>query len=74
MSPKTKPDYVRDVLINPYQGIIYSDRLRGEHEPIVTHDMWIGANVKMINELGVDAWLWQLLNVLETGGSTSQNL
>ncbi len=68
LSPEAKPDYVRDTLINPYKGIIYSDRLQSEHEPIVTHDMWIGANTKMIEELGAEAWLWQLLNVLETGG------
>jgi hypothetical protein len=68
LSPKAKPDYVRDVLVNPYKGIIYSDRLKGEHEPLVTRDMWIGANIKMIEELGADAWLWGLLNVLETGG------
>lgn len=68
LSPKGKPDHVRDTLINPYKGIIFSDRLMGEHEPLVTREMWIDANVKMIKELGADTWLWRLLGVLETGG------
>jgi len=61
--------YVRDTVINPYKGIIYSTRLRGEHEPLVARDKWIVANAKMLKELGSETWLWRLLEVLETGGA-----
>lgn len=54
--------------INPTIVINVSDRLQGKHEPLVTREQWIQANTSLINELGAEAWLWQLLDVLETGG------
>ncbi len=68
LSPGAKPEYMRDTIINPYKGIIFSERLKGNHEPIIPREQWVGANVKLMKELGVGEWLWQLLEVLETGG------
>lgn len=55
-------------ILNPTLVVNVSDRLQGEHEPLVTRELWIQANEKTINEMGEEAWLWQLLKVLETGG------
>lgn len=56
------------MVINPCQAVVFSDRLRGEHEPTVDVTAWITANIKLMEELGTEKWLWQLLSVLETGG------
>ncbi len=58
-------------IINPGHVVIVSDRLQGDHEPLVTHEAWIEANVKAMKEYGTDKWLWRLLDVLETGGPES---
>jgi hypothetical protein len=56
--------------VNPALAVSISDRLRGEHTPLVTRAKWIEANVNVMEESGVEQWLWQLLGVLETGGPT----
>jgi hypothetical protein len=55
-------------VICPRNAVSLSTRLQGEHEPIVDSTTWVAANVKLIDELGTEKWLWQLLDVLETGG------
>jgi hypothetical protein len=55
-------------ILNPSLAVKISERLQGEHRPIVTSKSWIQANEKLIDELGNADWLWQLLDVLETGG------
>lgn len=55
--------------IDPSIAIKASDRLRGDHEHLVTREHWIQANEKLIKELGTAEWLYLLLGVLETGGS-----
>jgi len=70
LSVGVEPDYVRDSLINPYRGIIFSKRLRGSHQPIIAREIWLAANEKLIKEIGVTDWIWKLLDVLETGGPT----
>jgi hypothetical protein len=54
-------------IINPMLVVNVSDRLDGDHEPLVARDLWIQANEKMIKEMGAETWLWRLLEVLETG-------
>ena len=55
-------------IINPSLAVTISERLQGDHQPLVTRDQWIEANVKQIREVGPNKWLWRLLKVLETGG------
>lgn len=55
-------------LVNPYKAINFSERLHGEHEPLVSLEQWIEANKNMMAEIGAGQWLWRLLEVLETGG------
>lgn len=54
-------------IINPALVINISGRLEGEHEPLVTRELWIQANEKMMDEMGAEAWLWRLLETLEAG-------
>jgi hypothetical protein len=56
-------------VIDPTITIRASDRLQGEHEPLITRQQWVEANTKLIKELGAAEWLYLLLGVLETGGS-----
>jgi hypothetical protein len=55
--------------MNPLHAVVISKDFQGEHEPIVTEQAWLAANNKLMDELGPDAWLWALLNILETGSS-----
>lgn len=59
-------------IINPSLAVHISERLRGRHEPLITREQWMQANVKQIKEIGSDNWLWRLLNVLETGGPEAE--
>ena len=71
VSLSTKPlDSPTYAVICPSKTIAFSARLRGEHEPTVDISVWVAANVKLMEELGTEKWLWQLLDVLETGGVT----
>lgn len=56
---------------SPAAAIKISERLKGEHELLITRKVWIQANKKLINELGKEEWLWRFIKVLETGGPGS---
>lgn len=62
-----KAEYDGHDIINPTLAVIISDSLKGEHEPLVTRDQWVDANIKLVGELGIANWLWRLLEVLEIG-------
>ena len=65
----TEPtENLKHMVMNPQQVVIFSERLYGVHEPIVDADTWLEANKKLMDKLGFEEWLYQLLNVLETGG------
>jgi hypothetical protein len=55
-------------ILNPTLVVNVSDGLSGDHEPLITRELWAQANEKMIKEISPETWLWQLLDVLETGG------
>lgn len=52
-------------VISPYEAVILSEKLRGEHEATIDPADWVIANVKLVDEIGVEKWLWNLLDVLE---------
>jgi hypothetical protein len=54
-----------NMLINPYYAVNISSDLAGEHEPLVTQDQWIEANLRLLDEIGSRKWLEQLLAVLQ---------
>ena len=64
--------YIEDLLVNPYYAINFSPNLAGKHEPITTKELWVKANLKLMDQLGREEWLKQLLNVLESGEPRSE--
>jgi len=56
---------LRTTLINPFYAVTIHPDLTGEHEPLVSKEQWVQANARLIEELGVEAWLAQLLATLE---------
>jgi hypothetical protein len=64
----SRAKYDRHDIIDPTIVVNVSDRLQGDHEPLITREQWIEANIKQMKEIGTDRWLWQLLDLLETGG------
>ena len=53
------------VLANPFYAINIDPILTAEHELFVSEDEWIAANAKVIEEMGAEAFLRQLLDVLK---------
>ena len=63
---------VEAVLTNPFYAVSIAPSLVGEHEPLIDKALWVHANARRIEEVGAEAWLWRLLEVLETGGVTAE--
>ncbi len=59
---------VKNMLINPYYAINIHPDLADEHEPLVTEEQWVQANLKLIDEIGAHEWLEHLLAVLQGAG------
>lgn len=53
------------MLGNPFYAIEIDPALAEPHEPLVSEDQWIEANVKMIGDLGPEPYLRNLLSVLK---------
>lgn len=56
----------KELFINPYYAINISSDLVSEHKLMVTKEKWIQVNARLIDELGKEEWLKQLLAVLES--------
>ena len=65
------PADVIGAITNPFSAITFAADLFGEHEPIVDEDTWVQVNVGLVEELGVEAYLRNLLVVLKTGQPTA---
>ena len=63
---------VQAVLVNPIYAVTISPSLFGEHEPIVSRSQWVQANARLIEQIGAEAWLDRLLDVLASGGVTDE--
>ncbi len=61
-------DDVQRVLINPFYAINLAPSFCLDHAPIVTREEWVQANAHLIEQMGAEAWLARLLEVLEAGG------
>ncbi len=59
---------ITNILINPFYCITIHPMLCAEHPPLVSKDQWVKANVNTIKQIGAEAFLRRLLDVLETGG------
>lgn len=56
---------VQTALINPYYAITFDSGLFSEHEHTIDEARWIEANKQLLAELGPDAYLRRLLEVLK---------
>lgn len=64
-----------DDLIHPYNVVNIDPRFAVKHDPIISKGLWIGANSNLITrELGVERWLTQFLDVLESDMPPVNNL
>ena len=58
-------DDVSKVMVNPVYAISIDPGLATPHETLVTEAQWIEANLRLIEEIGAEEWLQQLLAVLQ---------
>ncbi len=56
---------VRRMLLNPFYAIEIAPVLAEPHDTMVSEDQWVAANAKLIQEIGAEAWLRELLTVLK---------
>lgn len=61
-------------LINPYQTINIDPAFALEHPPIWSKEQWIQSNVMLLSQLGTEAWLQLLLDVLEGDFVTAEDI
>jgi hypothetical protein len=70
-------DDVRRILLNPFYAIEIAPVLAEPHETMVSEDQWVAANAQLIQKVGAEAWLRELLTVLKgdfvTGPTGSAN-
>ena len=50
--------------INPSQAVNIEPVFAAEHPPLIERDKWVDVNVMQIRNMGMEAWLRQLLDVL----------
>jgi hypothetical protein len=62
-------EVVRDMLTDPFYAIELAPGMVQPHEPLVSEQEWVAANVKNIEEEGAAAWLRRLLRILQGDGA-----
>lgn len=56
---------IASMIANPFYAIKIDDGLTMPHEPLISEDDWIKANVDLIAELGPEPYLRNLLSILK---------
>jgi hypothetical protein len=59
------PGDLASMVANPFYAINIDDGLTLPHEPLISEDDWIKANVSLIKELGPETYLRNLLSILK---------
>jgi len=59
------PGDVTGIAANPFYAINIDQGLALPHEPMISEDDWIKANVNLIRELGPEPYLRSLLSILK---------
>ena len=59
------PGEVARMIINPFYAITVDEGLTLPHEPMISEKDWIEANMGLLDELGPEAYLGNLLSVLK---------
>jgi hypothetical protein len=62
--PKWQPGDITALLGNPFYAINIHPVLAEPHEPIFTEDEWVEVNVRLVDDLGAETYLRNLLMVL----------
>lgn len=56
---------VKRTLTNPYYAVNFDPILFEDHEHLVSEEEWVKVNAKLIQDIGPEEWLKQLLEVLK---------
>jgi hypothetical protein len=59
------PGDVASMIANPFYAINLDEGLALPHDPLISEDDWVDANVRLIEELGAEPYLRSLLSVLK---------
>lgn len=62
---------VRDIFSNPFYAINIAPVMAAEHEPMVSEEMWVKVNLKIMQEIGEEEWLKSLLRSLKNDSHPS---
>ena len=54
-----------DPRMNPCHAVNIASIFREDHEPFVSHQTWVQSNALLMQEMGVEQWLAQMLAILE---------
>jgi hypothetical protein len=59
------PADVAGMIVNPFYAIEIDENLTVPHEPIISEEEWVKANARLIEELGPEPYLRNLLSILK---------
>lgn len=59
------PADISEMIANPFYAIEFDPALTIRHDPIISEDQWVAANVQLITELGPEPYLRNLLTILK---------
>lgn len=59
-------DELEDATLNPYAVISFAPQSYDKPSHLMDNKNWIDANIMIIRKIGQNAWLWRLLDVMET--------
>ena len=59
------PADITGMVANPFYAIEIDESLSMLHEPLISEDQWVEANVRLIEELGPEPYLRNLLSILK---------
>jgi hypothetical protein len=65
MTDDWSPGDLNALIGNPFYAIEIDPVLAEPHEPLVSEDEWVAANVSSIEELGAEPYLRNLLSILK---------
>lgn len=56
---------IEKIISNPFYCCNINENLIEKHEPLISEDLWIKANTKIIQEIGAEKFLKRLLENLK---------
>lgn len=65
MSRNLTEEDIAAILVNPVYAITIDPDLAGVTQHLITKEVWIAAQVRLIEEMGSEAYVKQLVAVLE---------